>query len=326
MLVLKIWEEPQEEEYQTCYYLNSHWEQFTVITLEENHRQRDDFEYANILNRIRTGDETEEDITALRNRERPESHKDLEGATYISCTNEVVNKFNNIRINELQAEVLEVEAVSFHQTIKNFKPKVDHKKGTVGSMSFLQCLKFKVGCKVMLIHNIDTYDGLTNGAVGILIHAFKDSHGTITRLLIRFDEEWRGKEKCKKYPQIEAQYPGCVPIENIQWAYTIGKDPNRASSRATVYQFPIIVSFAATSHKFQGQEIAKPNTAALDQKTAFAEGTSYVMLSRVTSLKHMYIVGKINEKKIYPSVKALSELKRMESMSINRNPSIWDKS
>ena len=86
------------------------------------------------------------------------------------------------------------------------------------------------------------------------------------------------------------------------------------------------MSFAATSHKFQGQEIAKPNTAALDQKTALAEGTSYVMLSRVTSLKHMYIVGKINEKKIYPSVKALSELKRMESMSINRNPSIWDKS
>ena len=248
----------------------------------------------------------------------------MEGATYISCTNAKVNKFNALRLNEMPAELLEVEAINFHPAIANYKPKIDPKKGTVGCTSFLQCLQFKVGCSVMLIHNIDTLDGLTNGAIGVLEHVVKDNLGAVVKLMIRFKEDFVGKEKRKQKPHLETKYPGCTEIQKVQWEYTIGKDQNRASSKAKVYQFPIIVAFAATTHKFQGQEIAKPNKAALDQKTSFGESMSYVMLSRVPSLEQMYIVGNLDAKKIYPSGKALAELERMVGVSINRNPTSHD--
>ena len=51
---------------------------------------------------------------------------------------------------------------------------------------------------------------------------------------------------------------------------------------------------------------------------------AYVMLSRVMELSQLFIVGELNEKKIYPDPKALEELKRMNEVSINRNPSSWN--
>ena len=41
---------------------DSLWRSFSVINLEENHRQGDDKTYGDLLNRVRTGDHTEEDI------------------------------------------------------------------------------------------------------------------------------------------------------------------------------------------------------------------------------------------------------------------------
>ena len=112
-----IFELPSEV-YQDCFDVEPHWEQFKVITLEQNHRQGEDFECANLLNRMRIGKHTKEDIELLQTRIRPEGHPDLEGATYISCINEVVNKFNNVRLSEMENDLLEVEAVNFHPSIK----------------------------------------------------------------------------------------------------------------------------------------------------------------------------------------------------------------
>ena len=52
---------------------------------------------------------------------------------------------------------------------------------------------------------------------------------------------------------------------------------------------------------------------------------AYVMLSRVMELSQLFIIGELNEKKIYPDPAALEELKRMNEISINNNPSNWNK-
>ena len=41
------------------------------------------------------------------------------------------------------------------------------------------------------------------------------------------------------------------------------------SNIATLYQFPVVVCYAATSHKFQGQSLYKPTIGALDISDAF---------------------------------------------------------
>ena len=47
------------------------------------------------------------------------------------------------------------------------------------------------------------------------------------------------------------------------------------------------------------------------------------MLSRVQCLDQVVIVGKFEEKKLMMSAKALEELQRLESLSLNRNQGVW---
>ena len=60
-----IFEGPICEDYLLNHNLRRLWETFDVITLEENHRQNEDKDYAEILNRIRIGKPTEDDLKTL---------------------------------------------------------------------------------------------------------------------------------------------------------------------------------------------------------------------------------------------------------------------
>ena len=72
--------------------------------------------------------------------------------------------------------------------------------------------------------------------------------------------------------------------------------------------------------------MAKPNTLFVDIEDAFAAGMAYVMLSRVCSLDQLIILGTLKSSKIRVDPKVLSEVKRMEEVSVNRNPTIWNTS
>ena len=63
------------------------WKMLKVLNLELNHRQGNDKQYADILNRIREGKQTKDDINILEKRVRPFGHPDLkEVSLYIVCT------------------------------------------------------------------------------------------------------------------------------------------------------------------------------------------------------------------------------------------------
>ena len=49
------------------------------------------------------------------------------------------------------------------------------------------------------------------------------------------------------------------------------------------------------------------------------------MLSRVCSLSQIFILNEFDEKKMYPNTKALEELERLNKISRNSNPSIWER-
>ena len=50
-----IFEEPVCQDYKIAFHSGTHWKEFEVINLVENHRQDSDREYADLLNRIRVG-------------------------------------------------------------------------------------------------------------------------------------------------------------------------------------------------------------------------------------------------------------------------------
>ena len=49
-----------------------------------------------------------------------------------------------------------------------------------------------------------------------------------------------------------------------------------------------------------------------------------MMLSRVQSMSQLFILGSVPVEKFYADQKALEELNRLESISMNKNPSGWE--
>ena len=90
---------------------------------------------------------------------------------------------------------------------------------------------------------------------------------------------------------------------------------------ATVIQFPVKLVFAIISHKIQGQTVPSPLTVALDTESIFEDAQAHVMLSHVQQMNQVFIVDKFNDSKIRTSKKAQDENKRLEEISIYKNPS-----
>ena len=178
----------------------------------------------------------------------------------------------------------------------------------------------------MLIHNIDVLDGLSNGTRGVLVDIEKDSNNKVQRLIIQFDEEFQGFHKRRNNSAITRKYPGCTSIERYLCSYSLAKKKSVASSTAQVFQFPVVACFAATTHKFQGGTIVKPNTLAVDLRTVFEDAMAYVMLSRVQDVNQLFIVGQLPEEKFRTSFKCLEELKRLSDKSKNKNLLSWEQS
>ena len=318
-----IFEEPINPAFKLDYQLGTHWQSFEVIILEGNHRQSEDKEYADMLNRFRVGQQTEEDMNKLQSRVRPMRHHDLDGAMFISCKNKEVAKLNIKRLNEINEETITLEAVNVHPTIKNFKPALG-KKGEVNETPFLQTLVIKKSARIQLTYNIDTLDCLTNGTRGEVVDVVRNPAGYVEKIMVKFDEQHQGRQKRETQSNLTLTFPGCTSVERIMFQYSIAKKSKNVANTAKVIQFPLSLCFAATAHRFQGQTIYKPNTSANDFRTVFEAAQSYVMLSRVQALSQLFIIDSLPDNKFYASPKALMELERLVSKSLNKNPPVWE--
>ena len=90
-------------------------------------------------------------------------------------------------------------------------------------------------------------------------------------------------------------------------------------------QFPVKLAFACTAHKIQGATVHKPMKIIIDVMDIWMAAITYVMLSRICSLSQLFILNQFDESKMYPNQQALKELGRLEEISLNNNPSEWER-
>ena len=90
-------------------------------------------------------------------------------------------------------------------------------------------------------------------------------------------------------------------------------------------QFPVKLAFASTAHKIQGATISKPQKVIINVDDTFNPAMVYVMLSRVCSIDQILLLDEFPENKMYPDMRALVELKRLDNISLNKNQSTWEK-
>ena len=120
---------PRNEQFFLTHEVDPLWKKFDVINLEINHRQGEDRDYADMLNRIRVGKETPNDIEQLKQRVRDLNHEDIKrekDALFIFGTNKKVNQMNNRRLKALNGDEHLIVAICLHKTIKNFNPPAGH--------------------------------------------------------------------------------------------------------------------------------------------------------------------------------------------------------
>ena len=318
---------PKNPDFHATYEYDNRWKKFQILNLEINHRQGEDKQYAEMLNRIRVGNTNEEDIKQLKKRVRPAIHPDMKGVSlYILPKRKTCATYNNKFLKSLKGEIITSKAVHYHSTQKIFKPFIEEKDGSVGPTSFVDELNLKIGAKIIIINNIDNSDGLTNGQLGVLVAVIRTTTGKLDKLVMKPARKDVGIENRRRHPGLARKHPDCVFIDRVSYEYSIRKKGGSVGTQATVVQFPIRLAFAITAHKIQGQTIPKPLKVALMLDEVFQCAQGYVMLSRVQSLDQVYIIKKFNVKKLYPSNASLRELERMNSLSINENPNHWWKS
>ena len=295
-----------------------------MINLEENHRQGSDKDYADLLNRVRMGQHTKEDISILKSRVRPNGHEDIKGALFISAKVKPVAKFNEKAINRLHGKLYVSKATHMQAMAKSYKPMLD-KAGRIGDTQFVDRLNLKIGARVMLIFNVDVSDLLCNGATGTVIGIEVNQKGSISAVIVHFDNPKAGFEARKRNPMILSKYPDGTIISKMEQDYSLAKSKGLVSSTAKLIQFPLVLAWAVTVYKFQGQTVRKPQKMVADVRSVFEAAQAYVMLTRVQELDQLYILEELPEDKIYASIAAQIEIERLTQVSINKNPSVWEK-
>ena len=320
----------KNDEFHATYHIHPRWKMFKSLILEKNHRQGADKEYAELLNRMRVGEMTNGDKKTLIKRMRSDGHEDIKNCNlYIVCTRKEAAKHNIQYLAGLPGDLITAHAIHHNPTQKKYKPKIEKKDGTVANTGFMDVLHMKLNAKVILIHNISVADSLTNGQLGILIAVIRkkenEGEGDVSKLIVKLTNPKAGRENMRRNKLVLMRYPGCVVIERVTDSYTIRKNTGEVAASASVIQFPIKLAAAITAHKIQGQSILKPLTVALHIESVFEPGQAYVMFSRVQALEQVFIIGNPSFQKIKPSHLALSEVRRLEEISWNKNPGNWYK-
>ena len=134
-----VFEEPTNKEHALVYAARDLWKLFTVVNLEENHRQGEDKTYGDLLNRVRIGEHTEEDIALLQTRVRSRSDPTLDpDALHIYGTNAKVNARNTAKLDEIGGELFSIRAKNASRTVRKFKT---NNAGCIKNTPFMAELK-----------------------------------------------------------------------------------------------------------------------------------------------------------------------------------------
>ena len=301
---------------------------FTMVELHTNMRQRNDTTYSEVLNRIRTGDHTPEDIQLLRTRLtsgiiNPVQLRDAKfsSALYLMPRKEQVEEYNTQRLLELaqttpvcefKAEHVILESrylphgVTSRDVPEQLIPKNDN-----NCAGLPHTLKLAVGAQVMLRRNIMCEDGLVNGARGEIM-GFKwlnggdhqDQPGMLpAAVLVKFHDPRVGRIHSVPVPGCGTEAVEIRPISAKFYAQQ-GVTLQRT-------QLLLVPCWAATIHKVQGLSL---DSAVIDLgPSMFEDGMAYVALSRVRTLDGVALLDLVASK-IKASSLVQQEMARLRSV------------
>lgn len=242
-------------------YKHPYWERVKVLSLTTTHRQGAS-KFLDILRDVRNADYSDRVKNFLRSKLVDEVPKNK---VVLASLKAKVNEINLDRIMEITSDGRPTEDFFSKITIQSRywdtdKAKVDINKN---SRSLLAVRLFK-GARLMTTRNVSTY---VNGTVGTVIDWDK-SH-----ILIQEDDGTKHK------------------IKRIETEVIDGS----GKPLYTQIQFPVLYAWAITLHKSQGMTLKEAH---IDLNNHFAEGQTYVGLSRLSSPEGLTVSGDLQSLKL----------------------------
>ena len=292
------------------------WQElFQMFELHEIMRQRESKQFAEMLNRLREGNHTKEDIMKFKERILQANSTSYPiVAPHLFIQNAKVNEFNN-RAHEaipgtaytIKAHDSVIGAASQELRDKILKQTPSDPRKT---KQLHATLNLKVGTRTEISLNTRTDDGMTNGAGNVikLIQAHQTDRPSGI-IWVQFDHADVGQKTRHENRQLYTQgiEPTWTPIKPVSTQFAVGRSRTVQVVRK---QFPLRPSAAKTIHRSQGDT---ENRIVVNFETRRAiPHIHYVGLSRVTTIEGLHI-SDLCEDKIAVSPDVQNEMKRLRT-------------
>lgn len=279
---------PRDEEllrpyYDTPYFFGSHaLQQTSYVTIQLTHvyRQQDQA-FIDILNHVRDGVPTAEDLTRLNARCKPMFiPKAEEGYIRLTTHNRMADSYNDNELHKLSGK-----RYVFKAEIEKEFPESSYPADVN--------LELKQGAQVMFIKNDPSPSHLYyNGRIGHVVGF----------------EEGKIIVKC----------PGddyTISVEPAEWEntrYAINEETKVIEPQVlgVFRQYPLRLAWAITIHKSQGLTFEH---AIIDASASFASGQVYVALSRCKSLEGLVLASQIQPRNIIGDARVNDYIARQQS-------------
>ena len=298
--------------------LNLWKEYFTMFELTEIMRQKDDLDFAELLNRLRHNSLTEADMLKLKKCETVSTADDYNlNAPHLYAENFFMHLFNDSVISSMHTEKV---IVPCHDSVASPKLSRDKQEEKIKQISTDPSKTASLHCSLTVVvdmiydlnNNILTEDGLANGTSCVVkFIEYKQSVPNRPSIIwVQFDDEKAGMETREKFrnrgfyhDQINSNW---TPIFDIKRTFTNA----RGNITYERIQFPLQPSAGRTVHRAQGTTLDKVVIDLSQRKTRKVPHIHYVALSRVRSIQNLQILN-FNEKALSLDEHVHTEMKRL---------------
>ncbi len=236
---------------------------YVSIELTKVYRQTDK-QFLNILNEIRNGKVTQETLSLLNERYKPEA-ADTSGYIRLTTHNRTADEYNQRMLNEIPQKEYSYRCKVEGDFPENLYP-VDEE------------LKLKEGAQVMFCKNDSSPEHMYyNGKIAQVIELEKD------KIVVQCLED----DEIVEVPQHE--------WTNSKYSLDSNTHEIVEEIEGRFFQFPLRLAWAITIHKSQGLTF---DHCIIDAEHSFASGQVYVALSRCRTLEGLLLSSPISTRGI----------------------------
>ena len=188
------------------------WEKFQLHALVEIVRQSSDPDFAQLLNRVREGQQTNNDVIQIKTLANTDTATCSDEFVKVYLNNYLAGQKNEDCISKLDFEVIVIKAQDSNKYIETNTCSISIPEYVgLSQISNLPAkLKLSVGVRVMLTDDLTVTDRLINGSIGTVKHINRRPKLLCSTIHVKFDDPKAGNSL--KDRRFHGELKGCVPI------------------------------------------------------------------------------------------------------------------